>query len=77
VNQVLKINIKSLFEVPRVVDYRANVQDLADYLLILMCNASLRERMIKAARARAVEHFDYRIVAKRFIEIIQNRLNIS
>ena len=67
---------KLIFEVPRTVDYRANVQDIAKYLLILMKDASLRDKMGKAGRERVVANFDYRVVAKRFVQIINEKLGI-
>ena len=63
-----------VFKEPRTVDYRANVHDIAKYLMILMTDAKLREKMGKAARELVVEYFDYRIVAKRFVEIISDKL---
>ncbi|MEI6408665.1 MAG: glycosyltransferase family 4 protein [Bacteroidota bacterium] len=66
-----------LFTEPRTVDYRANVQDIARYMLELMEDAPLRERLGKAARKRVVEHFDYRIVAKKFVQIMQDKLGIT
>ena len=66
-----------VFNEPRTVDYRANVQDIAKDLLTLMNDAALRERMGKAARQRVVEHFDYRVVAKRFVQIMTDRLGIK
>jgi glycosyltransferase involved in cell wall biosynthesis len=65
------------FKTPRTVDYRANVQDIANYLRDLMTDSALREKMGKAARERVVQHFDYRVVAKQFVEIIQNKLGIN
>ncbi|WP_132434286.1 glycosyltransferase family 4 protein [Natronoflexus pectinivorans] len=67
---------KVLFDIPRTVDYRANVQDIAKYLLTLMNDEALRIRMGKAGRKRVVEKFDYREVAKRFIQIVRDKLNI-
>jgi alpha-maltose-1-phosphate synthase len=61
---------KVIFNVPRTVDYRANVQDIAKYLLKLMKDKTLRDKMGKAGRERVVENFDYRVVAKRFVQII-------
>ncbi len=66
-----------IFKSPRTVDYRASVRDIADYLLELMNDAELRKKMGQAGRKRVVEHFDYRVVAKRFVEIIRNRLGIT
>lgn len=68
---------KVIFNIPRTVDYRANVQDIAKYLMELMTDANLRETMGKAGRERVVENFDYRVVAKRFVQIMQDRLGIK
>jgi len=68
---------KVIFKVPRTVDYRANIQDIANYLLILMNDATLREKMGKAARERVVKNFDYRVVAKRFVQIMNEKLGIN
>jgi len=66
-----------VFKKPRTVDYRASVNDIANYLMDLMEDASLREKMGKEGRKRVVEHFDYRVIAKRFVTIISKRLGIS
>ncbi|MFA5554991.1 MAG: glycosyltransferase family 4 protein [Phycisphaerae bacterium] len=68
---------KHVFKKPRIVDYRASVHDIAKYLLELMQNPQLRVQMGKEGRKRVVEHFDYRVVAKKFIEIVSERLGIS
>jgi glycosyltransferase involved in cell wall biosynthesis len=68
---------KVVFENPRTVDYRASVHDIANYLMDLMTDAELREKMGKAARRRIVKYFDYRVVAKRFVQIISERLGIT
>ena len=68
---------KVVFSIPRTVDYRANVQDIAKYLLELMNDAPMRERMGKAGRERVVANFDYRVVAKRFVQIISDKLGIN
>jgi len=68
---------KVIFKTPRTVDYRANVQDIARYLLLLMKDAPMREKMGKAGRERVVEKFDYRVVAKRFLQIINDKLGIQ
>jgi len=66
-----------VFDAPRTVDYRASVHDIANYLLQLMENAELRRKMGEAGRKRVLECFDYRVIAKRFIEIISEKLGIS
>ncbi len=65
-----------VFEVPRIVDYRANVNDIARYLLILMNDAAFAKKMGKAGRERVVKNFDYRVVAKRFVQIMNDKLGI-
>lgn len=66
-----------VFKEPRTVDYRANVQDIAKYLLTLMTDADLRVKMGNAGRARVVEKFDYRVVAKKFVKIVVDRLGVT
>lgn len=66
-----------VFPTPRTVDYRPSVQDIAEYLLKLMKDASLREKMGQAGRRRVVEEYDYRVVTRRFLRIITERLRIS
>jgi starch synthase len=66
-----------VFNKPRTVDYRASVHDIANYLMDLMTDAELRMKMGKAGRKRVVENFDYRVVAKRFIQIINDKLGIT
>src|ERR1035437_7020297 len=60
---------KVVFDTPRIVDYRADVQDIAKYMLTLMNDEALRIKMGIAGRERVVENFDYRVVAKKFIQI--------
>jgi glycosyltransferase involved in cell wall biosynthesis len=64
------------FDIPRTVDYRANVQDIAKYMLRLMNNEKQRIEMGVVARKHVVANFDYRIVAKKFIQIIRDKLEI-
>jgi len=68
---------KVTFEVPRTVDYRANVKDIAKYMTMLMTDPALRNKMGKAGRERVVANFDYRVVAKRFVQIIHDKLGIK
>jgi len=65
------------FPNPRVVDYRASVPDLADHLHQLLNDAELRRRMGEAGRLRVTELYDYRTVARRFVEIVQSKLNLK
>ena len=66
-----------VFKSPRTVDYRASVHDIANYLMNLMQDAELRKKMGEAGRKSAVENFDYRVVAKKFVEIVSKKFGIS
>ena len=66
-----------VFKNPRTADYRASVHDIANYMMDLMSDSALREKMGKAARKRVVKNFDYRVVARKFIDILSNRLGIN
>lgn len=68
---------KVQFDTPRTVDYRANVQDIANYLILLMEDEELRIKMGNAGRQRVVKYFDYKIVTKKFLKILQDRLGIK
>lgn len=65
-----------VFSGPQTADYRASVPDIAEYLLKLMRDEKLRQRMGEAARKRVVEKFDYRFVARSFMQIASERLRI-
>jgi len=43
----------------------------------LMTDKPLREKMGKAARERVVKNFDYRVVAKRLVQIMNDKLGIT
>lgn len=66
-----------VFDEPRTVDYRASVKDISEHLLTLMHDAELRKKMGVAGRKRVVENFDYRVVARRFVQIMQDKLGIA
>jgi len=42
-----------------------------------MTDEELCTKMGKAGRKRVVEYFDYRVVAKHFVQIINNKLGIT
>jgi glycosyltransferase involved in cell wall biosynthesis len=65
------------FSPPRLADYRADVGDLRRSLEQLIADPELRNKLGAAGRKRVVENFDYRTVARRFVEIMQRRLGIS
>ena len=66
-----------VFKKARVADYRASIHDVANYLFELMTDAELRQKMGQAGRKRVTELFDYRVVAKQFVDIISDKLGIS
>lgn len=66
-----------VFQSPRVVDYRASVDDIARYLETLMRDAELRRRMGEAGRRRAVTNYHYRAVAGQFARMAAAKLGIS
>ena len=68
---------KVVFMPPRTVDYRADVQDIAKYMLMLMNDVPLREKMGMAGRKRVVANFDYRVVAKKFVQIMHDKLGLD
>jgi glycosyltransferase involved in cell wall biosynthesis len=65
-----------VFPYPRTAEFRASVSDLAKYVLTLMQDASLRQRMGEAGR-KHVAAFDYRQVARRFVKTVSDRLEIQ
>jgi glycosyltransferase involved in cell wall biosynthesis len=68
---------KVVFQSPRTVEYRASVDDIARHLMALMTDPALREKMGQAGRARVLKNYDYRIVAKRFVQIVNEKLGIQ
>ena len=68
---------KIVFKEPRTVDYRADVHDIGKYLMKLMTDAELRQKMGKAARKRVVANFDYRVVARKFVQIMNDKLGLK
>ncbi len=66
-----------LFPNPRVVDYRASVPDLAAHLYALLNEPELRQRLGTAGRARVSELYDYRTVARRFVELVGAKLGLK
>jgi len=66
-----------VFDPPRIAEYRASVDDLSDYLMRLITDSNLREKMGKAVRSHIVENFDYRLVAKQFVKIMHEKLGIK
>ena len=70
-------NHRVVFNQPRVSDYRASIYDLADHFKTLMGDADLRQKMGQLGRQRVVECFDYRVVARKFVDLVQEKLGIN
>jgi glycosyltransferase involved in cell wall biosynthesis len=66
-----------VFKRPRTVDFRASVHDIANHLMDLMQSEELRKKMGEVGRKRAVEKYNYRVIAKQFVELISKKLGIS
>ena len=65
------------FNEPKTFAYRANVDQIAEYLLKLLMNPELRDKMGKAAREHVLKNFDYRYTARRMADIIKTKFKIS
>jgi len=66
-----------IFPEPRTADYRASIFDIAEGLRALMKDSGLRRRFGEAGRQRVQKLFDYRVVARQFLDIVQRRLGID
>jgi glycosyltransferase involved in cell wall biosynthesis len=60
-----------VFEQPRAADYRASAPAIAEYLKLLLNDPLLRQSMGAAGRRRVVAQYDYRAVARRFMDILK------
>lgn len=65
------------FPYERTSDYRASVPDLAAHLLKLMTDPGERQRLGRAGRERARALYDYRVVARRFTNLMRDKLGIE
>jgi len=59
------------FPIPKTFAYRANIDQLVEFTLLLMQNSKLREQMGKTAAEHALKHFHYKVTAKRMVDLIQ------
>ena len=66
-----------VFPYARTSDFRASVPDLAAHLSTLMQNPQDRERLGAAGRQRAIEHYDYRLVGRLFLQILHEKLGLE
>jgi alpha-maltose-1-phosphate synthase len=66
-----------VFTSPRTVDFRADIDDIANYLTKLMQDAGLRKKMGEAGRKRVVANYHYSVVARQFARTMAEKLGIS
>lgn len=62
------------FKEPKTFAYRANIDQLAKYTLMLMKSPELREKMGKAAAEHALNNFDRKIIAKKMLKLIEKHV---
>lgn len=65
------------FDKPKIFGYRADVDDLAKYTLMLLKDAGLRQEIGKAAREHAVKNFDYKVTSKKMLDVIKEKLDLK
>jgi alpha-maltose-1-phosphate synthase len=65
------------FSHPKTFAYRADVKQLSDYLLKLMSDKNLRDKMGKSAAEHALKNFNYKETARKMIELIEEKFNAS
>lgn len=64
------------FEKPKIFAYRANVEEIADYLLRLMNSEELRRSMGEKGRAHATRNFEYRMIARKMAELVGEKFGL-
>ena len=70
-----KFKIK--FTAPKTFAYHADVEELARYTGELLADAGLRRTIGDRARRHALEHFQYRDLARRCVDILQDKLGVG
>lgn len=65
------------FDAPKTFAYRADVGELAEYLLCLLKDDRLRKAMGKKAAQHALANFDYRQIAQKIAALVKERLGLS
>ncbi|MBI2023640.1 glycosyltransferase family 4 protein [Candidatus Giovannonibacteria bacterium] len=68
---------KVYFPEGKIFAYRADENELADYLLKLLTNDELRNKMGRAARRHAVENFEYHKKADLITNLVKKHLKLS
>ena len=63
-----------VFDKPKTFAYRADIDQLADYSLKLLKDDALRESMGKAAAEHALKNFNYKVSAKKILDLIKEKV---
>lgn len=64
------------FDKPKTFAYRADVDELAEYLLKLMEDQELRNKMGQNGRKHVVENFDYKVTSLKMAKKIEEKFNL-
>lgn len=62
------------FPEPKTFAYRADIEQLAEYTFKLLGDDALREEMGKAAAKHAFENFNYKVIAQRMVDVINQHV---
>jgi len=65
------------FEKPKTLAYRADPEELANYLLQLLTNQNLYRQMSQNAVTHTLKNFHYRDTARRITDLIKQKLNLK
>ncbi|MFH1585412.1 MAG: glycosyltransferase family 4 protein [archaeon] len=65
------------FDPPKTFGYRANIDDLKNYTMRLLTDPDLCSKMGEAGRQHAVDNFDYKVIARRMLNVIRERLGVG
>jgi alpha-maltose-1-phosphate synthase len=68
---------KVQFDKPKIFAYRADVEELKEYLLKLLTDEKLRSQMGQAGRTHAENKFEYKKIAEKAANIIKERLPLT
>lgn len=75
-NMGFKKKEKIIFDKPKTFAIRADVDDLADYLLKMLEDDGLRKKMGEKGREHAVKNFDYRKTSLEMAKLIEEKLKL-
>ena len=65
------------FDRPKTFAYRADADQIAEYLMMLIRDPALREKMGRQAREHAVRSFEYHHIAKKITDLVKERLGLK